>query len=210
MQDAPLRSRVRRAAKGQPPRLLLLAHGYSYHPEEMLAYGTVIDPERRFVLVAPRGPIELPNGAAAWSIPKNREPPPFIKASDALSATLDAACARYGVARADAIVGGFSQGAIISFTLALDPSTVRPAAVINWCGGLPVGRGTPIDLDRLETLPVLWQLAARDEVVPPEFSRAGAVTALAHGAALTRREYGATHAISVEMLADARTWLAAR
>lgn len=210
MQDAPLRTRVRRAAPGQPPRLLLLVHGYSYHPEEMLAYGTVIDPDRRFVLVAPRGPIELPNGAAAWSIPKDREPPPFVHASTALSATLDAACARYGVARADALVGGFSQGAIVSFTLALDPATVRPAGVINWCGGLPIGRGAPIDLDRLAGLPLLWQLAARDEIVPPELSRTGATTAEAHGATLTRVEYDTTHAVSVEMLADARAWLAAR
>lgn len=210
MQDAPLRTRVRRAVKGQAPRLLLLVHGYSYHPEEMLAYGTVIDPDRRFVLVAPRGPIELSNGAAAWSIPKDREPPAFVHAAGALSATLDAACERYGVERADAIVGGFSQGAIISFTLALDPATVGPAAVFNWCGGLPIGRGTPIDLDRLSALPVLWQLAARDEVVPPDFSRSGAVTATTHGAALTLREYDSTHAVSVEMLADARAWLAER
>ena len=210
MQDAPLRTRVRRAAAGQPPRLLLLVHGYSYHPEEMLAYGTVIDPDRRFVLVAPRGPIELPNGAAAWSIPKNREPPQFAHSAEALSATLDAACARYGVERSAALVGGFSQGAIVSFTLGLDPAAVRPAAVINWCGGLPIGRGTPIDLDRLDAWPVLWQLAARDEVVPPEFSRSGAATARTHGAELTLREYDSTHAVSVEMLADARAWLADR
>ena len=210
MQDAPLRTRVRRAAVGRPPRLLLLVHGYSYHPEEMLAYGTVIDPDRRFVLVAPRGPIELPNGAAAWSIPKDREPPPFVHAAEALSATLDAACARYGVDRADALVGGFSQGAIVSFTLALDPAAVRPAGVINWCGGLPIGRGTPVALERLAGLPLLWQLAARDEVVPPAFSRTGADAASTHGAALSMHEYDTTHAVSVEMLADARAWLAAR
>lgn len=210
MRDAPLRCRVRKALPGQPPNLLLLVHGYSYHPEEMLAYGTVVDPDRRFVLVAPRGPIDLPNGAAAWALPKNKVPPQFAEASAALAATLDAACARYEVPRERAIVGGFSQGAILAFTLALDPAQVRPAGVVNWCGGLPVNRGTHVDLDRLAGLPVLWQRAARDEVIPVAHSAEQCATVAEHGAALEAHEYDSTHAVSVELLADARRWLAAR
>ena len=210
MRHAPLRCRVRKAAPGEPPRVLLLVHGYGYHPEEMLAYGTVVDPDRRFIVVAPRGPIELPNGAAAWALPKNREPAQFPTAARLLDETLARACVRYGVDRGATVVGGFSQGAILAFTLALDPARDRPAAVVNWCGGLPVGRGTPVDLDRLAGLPVLWQLAVRDEVVAPEHSRAGAANAAAHGAALAYHEYDTAHAVSVELLADTRQWLAAR
>ena len=80
MRDAPLRCRVRKALPGQPPNLLLLVHGYSYHPEEMLAYGTVVDPERRFVLVAPRGPIDLPNGAGVRVRVFNRTQPSYRRA----------------------------------------------------------------------------------------------------------------------------------
>ena len=188
----------------------MLVHGYSYHPEEMLAYGTVIDPERRFVVVAPRGPIDLPNGAAAWALPKNREPPQFPKAANLLDATLDAACARYEVPRERALVGGFSQGAILAFTLALDPGRVRPAGVVSWCGSLPVNRGTPTDHARFAGLPVLWQTATRDEVIPVEHSRAGAAMVAEHGGVLEQHEYDTTHAVSVELLADARRWLAAR
>lgn len=210
MRDAPLRCRVRKALPGRPPNLLLLVHGYSYHPEEMLAYGTVVDPDRRFVVVAPRGPIDLPNGAAAWALPKNRVPPQFAEAAALLDATLDAACERYEVPRERALVGGFSQGAILAFTLALDPGRVRPAGVVNWCGGLPVNRGTTVDLDRLAGLPVLWQTASRDEVIPRVHAQEQRATVAAHGAVLEAHEYDSTHAVSVELLADARTWLAAR
>ena len=210
MRDAPLRCRVRRAAPRSPARVLFLVHGYSYHPEEMLAYGTLVDPDRRFIIVAPRGPIELPNGAAAWSMPKNREPSQFPAAARLLDETLDRVCARYGVDRADTVIGGFSQGAILAFTLAVDPAQTRPGAMVNWCGGLPIGRGTPTDFDRLAGLPVLWQLAARDEIVPADYSRAGAARAAENGAAITVHEYDTTHAVSVELLADTKRWLAAR
>jgi phospholipase/carboxylesterase len=210
MLDAPLACRVRRAAPGQPPRLLVLIHGFGYHPEEMLAYATAIDPERRFVIVAPRGPIVLPSGAAGWALPQNREPPQFPQAAALLAETLDAACTRYGVDRHDAVVGGFSQGGILSFTLALDPAQVRPAAVLSWCGGLPIGRGTPTDFARLAGLPVCWQLAQRDEIIPLDYSRAGIGTAIDHGAVVVAHEYDTTHAVSVELLADARAWLAQR
>ena len=190
--------------------MLLLVHGYSYHPEEMLAYGSLVDPARRFIIIAPRGPIELPNGAAAWSLPKNREPSQFPAAAQLLAETLDEACARYGVAREDTVIGGFSQGAILAFTLAVDPGQARPAAMMNWCGGLPIGRGTPTAFERLADLPVLWQIASRDEVVPATYSRAGAATATGHGAAVTVHEYDTPHAVSVELLADARRWLEAR
>ena len=208
MRDAPLRCRVRKATPGLAPRVLFLVHGYSYHPEEMLAYGTVIDPDRRFVIVAPRGPIDLSNGAAAWALPKNREPPQFPEAARLLDATLDRTAERYDVARADIVVGGFSQGAILSFTLALDPSHERPAAVLSWCGGLPLGRSVAVDVGQLRGLRVLWQMAANDEVVPIDYSRAGAVTLIENGADVSVHEYAARHAVTVEMLADARTWLA--
>ena len=84
------------------------------------------------------------------------------------------------------------------------------SGVVSWCGSLPVNRGTPTDLDRLAGLPVLWQSAARDEVIPVAYAREAADTVAAHGAALDRHEYDTTHAVSVELLGDARCWLAAR
>ena len=105
-------------------------------------------------------------------------------------------------------MGGFSQGAILTFGVALDPNLVRPAGVLNWCGGLPHNRGTPFDLERAAGLPVLWQMAGRDEVVPVEFSIAGSQALAEHGADLTVETYDSTHAVSVELLADAQRWLA--
>lgn len=209
MGDARPRTRVRRAAPGAPPRLLLLVHGYGLHAEEMLAFGSLADPERRFVIVAPRGPIDLPNGAAAWMLPGRKVPEHYPEAVALVDAVLDQACDRYGVSRSAAVVGGFSQGAMVAFGVALLPGRARVGAVVNWCGALPVGRGA-MAVEGLDGLDVLWQTATRDEVIPPSHTAETLALARAQGAVLEAHEYDTTHAVSLELLADTREWLRRR
>ncbi len=194
---------------GALPRVVVLVHGYGFHAEEMLAFGTLVDPDRRFVVVAPRGPIDLPNGAAAWMLPGRKVPEQYPEAVALVDATVDHACDRFGVERSAVLVGGFSQGAMVAFGVALLAGRARVGGVINWCGALPLGRGT-VAFDGLAGLDVLWQTATRDEVIPPAHTAEALAVALAHGAVVEAHEYDTTHAVSLELLADARRWLAAR
>ncbi len=47
-------------------------------------------------------------------------------------------------------------------------------------------------------------------MIPVAHSAEQCATVAEHGAALEAHEYDSTHAVSVELLADARRWLAAR
>jgi predicted esterase len=79
---------------------------------------------------------------------------------------------------------------------------------VVWCGTVPTDRGIEFDIGRLAGVPVLWQMATDDEVIPIDVVRAGAERLDAAGAMVTAREYPARHEVSLDMLNDARDWLA--
>jgi phospholipase/carboxylesterase len=204
-----LRSHVVPASGASSP-LLLLVHGYGSSELHMATLGRLVDPRSRFTILAPRGPIELPHrNGAAWALPRRRVPEQFGQSLARLDAELDAQCEARGARREDVVVGGFSQGAILALALAVSPGRPVPAGVLSWCGTLPFDRGIDVDLSRLAGVPVLFQVGVRDDVIPVEAMRRSANELRACGASLTAREYeGLGHDVSLELLVDARRWLA--
>ncbi|HEX7094776.1 MAG TPA: hypothetical protein VF183_02760 [Acidimicrobiales bacterium] len=193
-----------------PAGMLVLVHGFGHTELHMAIAGRLIDPGRRFTLVAPRGPIELrTRGAAAWVLPRRRHPEQFVASVVQLAAMVDEQCERHGIDRTAVVLGGFSQGAIVALAVAALPGRPVPAGVLLWCGTIPRDRGTEVDLGRLAGVPVLCEIAARDEVIPPDVMRASAAELRAAGAAVTIEEHDALHEVTLDMLVGARAWLAA-
>src|SRR5262249_58167750 len=94
-----------------------------------------LDREGRFVTVLPRGPVSSPGMPGfAWydfGLPPAERAAAFAAALDQLDDLLDEAAAEHDLPRAEAIVGGFSQGAALALALALltsDPP--HPLAVL--------------------------------------------------------------------------------
>src|SRR5215217_4026281 len=142
------------AADGHPAGLLVLVHGFGHSETYMGVAGRLIDPARRFAVAAPQGPILLPTSRRrAWVLPKRKLPEQFAISLRQLDVFVDAQCAAHGVAREQVVLGGFSQGAILAMSLAALPGRPIPAAVISWCGVLPLDRGVDVDLARLRGVP---------------------------------------------------------
>jgi predicted esterase len=194
---------------GAPAGLLVLVHGFGHSETYMGVAGRLIDPHRRFALAAPQGPILLPTSRRrAWMLPKRRRPEQFASSLRQLDTFVDAQCRALDIPRERVVLGGFSQGAILATALAALPGRPVPAALISWCGTVPFDRGVDVDLGRLGGVPVLYQIATEDEVIPPAAVRTGADELRRVGAVLTVREYPARHEVTLDMLVDARTWLA--
>jgi phospholipase/carboxylesterase len=207
----PLPLQVHIDASDAPTGLLVLVHGFAHTEHHTAVAGRLIDPERRFTVVAPRGPIHLPTRkTAAWVLPRRRRPEQFGASLLQLDAFVEAQCREHGIGRDRVVLGGFSQGAILSVALAAMAGRPLPLGLIVWCGTVPVDRGVEVDLGRLAGVPVLWQMATHDEVISLEVVRAGAEQLRAVGAAIDAREYDARHEVSLDMLNDARDWLARR
>jgi phospholipase/carboxylesterase len=198
--------------RGQPRRLLVLLHGFDADEHGLAALGPLIDPDGRFLVAAPRGPVAVPDGTGrAWWRYGARGPDPetFHGSYHALHDEIDRLCAAHLMTRDEMVVGGFSQGGAMALAVALGVSSrPRPAGVLCLSGFIADVDGLDYDWEADLDLPVLIQHGRSDEVVPVEMGRDTAATLEHHGVAVTFRDYDMGHQTTLESLADARDWLA--
>jgi thioredoxin 1 len=193
-------------------RVLLLGHGYGADERDLGGLLPYLDPEGRFLTVLPRGPVAAPPGFAwydAASITGNSpEGRPFLDSLEALDALVDEVCAEHGLERAEAIVGGFSQGGALAVALGLRRSErPHPAGVVALSSYLPEVEGVEYDWEGAKAVPVLVQHGTDDPMIRVERGRALATTLIGHGVPVVYSEYPMGHAVALESIQAAHRWL---
>ena len=123
-----------RPAAGAAEGLLVLHHGRGADEHDLLALAGVLDPGRALHVVAPRAPLTLPGspGHHWYLVPRVGHPDQdtFHAAFAALAGFHDALWERTGLGPEQTILGGFSMGAVMSYSLGLASSRPRPAGVL--------------------------------------------------------------------------------
>jgi thioredoxin len=204
--------------EGLADHLMLLIHGRGadeHDVEPMLPY---LDPAGRFLAVLPRAPLPMPPGYQWYdTVGLPQGGPGFLDSVDALDDVLEEASAEHGLARNEAVLAGFSQGAAVSLALGLRRSPAgrpRPAGVLAMSGFLPQPTGTPgapgvqaLEYDFTDAPPVLIQHGAYDPVIDVQFGRLAAETLAAYGVPVVYREYPMEHQVAPESMAEAAAWL---
>jgi thioredoxin 1 len=188
-------------------RLLFLAHGYGADEQDLAGLLPYLENGERFTAVFPRGPLAAPGaqGFAWYDFGGADIEAAFAGAREQLDDALDAACERYGFARHEAIVGGFSQGAGLMLAVALgEDDRARPAGVLAMSPALPL---TTLDVAAGALPPVLVQHGVDDPLVPASSSRDLAKRLREAGVPTVHREYPMGHQVALESLRDAREWL---
>ena len=192
-------------------RLLLLLHGYGADERDLGGLLGYLDPEGRFAAVMPRGPVAAPPGFSWFDITAT-EPEvlaeAFAAALAAVDDLLDSACAEHGFDRAEAVVGGFSQGGGLALALGLGPSErVRPAGVLAMSPFVPPGL-LGIDLEGARDVPVLLQHGSADPMIPTAGTRGLAEALIEAGLPVVFGEFPMGHEVSLESVQQAQQWLA--
>ena len=209
-----LAHRVRESA-GAPRGALVLLHGRGTDERDLLPLADALDPERRLVAVAPRGPLTLPGQPGAhWYLVRRVGFPDeetFAPTYALLAAWLDALPDALGVPWSRTVLGGFSQGAAMSFALGLGPERPAPAGILALSGFVPHVPGHGPVLEGREGFPVALGHGAADPVIPVAFAHAAREQLLAASVELLYRETPAMgHTIDPAFIPELRAWLALR
>lgn len=199
-----------RPPAGEPEGALVLLHGRGTDEHDLQPLVSALDPERRLIGLTPRGPLSLPPAGAHWYVVErvgfpHRET--FEASVALLSEWLDSLPEQIGVPIERTVIGGFSQGAVMSYALGIGRGRPAPAGVLALSGFIPAVEGFELDLEGHAAVPVAIGHGIHDPVIGVEFGQAARDALEAAGLDVTYRESPMQHAIDPGYLAALRPWL---
>jgi phospholipase/carboxylesterase len=201
-----------RPPAGDPEGALVLFHGRGADEYDLFPLLDLLDPERRLAGATARGPLSLPPGGAHWYIVRRvgyPDPETFHSTYSELAGWLDEFLAEQGVPPERAVLGGFSQGSVMSYALGLGGGRPRPAGIMALSGFIPEVEGFELNLANAAGLPVAIGHGAYDPVISVEFGRDARERLEAAGAEVTYRESPMPHTIDPGFLRELPAWLEA-
>lgn len=201
-----------RPPEGEPGGLLVLFHGRGADENDLYPVLDLLDPEQRLLGVTPRGPLSLPPGGAHWYALGGLgtpDPGTFGPTYDAASHWLDDLAVETGIPPERTVLGGFSQGSVMTYALGLGMGRPRPAALIAQSGFIPVVPGFELDLTQ-PLPPVAIGHGTYDPVIGVEWGRQARDLLEEAGADVLYREYPLSHTIDPQFVVELRPWLAER
>lgn len=199
-----------RPARGKPAGALVVFHGRGADEDDLEPLVDVLDPERTLTGVLPRGPLTLPPGGAHWYVVQRvgfPDPDTFLATFARASTWLDAILIELGIPLDRTILAGFSQGAVMSYSLGLAGGRPSPAGILAFSGFVPQVERFELDLAARAGLPVAIAHGAHDPVIGVEFGRDARRQLETAGLTVSYREDPVGHTISPGAIAQARAVL---
>jgi phospholipase/carboxylesterase len=196
-------SALERPAAGDAAGALVLLHGRGADEHDLYPLLDYLDPERRLAGYTPRAPLSLPPGGAHWYIVE-RVGHPHRETFDTAYALLEEWLATLPFPAERVVLGGFSQGAVMAYSLGLGRGRPRLAALTAFSGFIPKVESWEPDLES-PLPPIAIGHGIYDAVIPVEFGREARDLIGAEN--VLYREYPLQHAIDPRFLDEVREWL---
>ena len=201
-----------REPAGDVEGALVLNHGRGTDEHDLYALLDELDPERRLLGITTGAPLtNIPPGGRHWYIvPRVGYPDPgtFHASYRALTEFLDGLLADRGIGWDRTVIGGFSMGAVMSYSVALGPGRPVPAGLVALSGFIPTVDGWQPELAGREGLPVLIHHGANDPIISVEFARQARDLLEAGGLRPEYLETDAGHWLPAETVERARALVA--
>jgi phospholipase/carboxylesterase len=198
-----------RPAAGDPEGALVLFHGRGADEHDLFPLLDLLDPERRLVGATPRGPLSLPPGGAHWYALGGigtPEPRTFHDSYAAASAWLAGFVEEHDLGFDRVVLGGFSQGGVMTYALGLGSGRPRPAALIALSSFVPTVEGFELDLSP-PLPPVAIGHGTLDNVIGVEWGRRARALLEEAGAEVLYRETPMFHQIDLQYVAEIAAWV---
>jgi phospholipase/carboxylesterase len=199
-----------RPAAGEPEGALILLHGRGADENDLYPLLDMFDPEQRLVGMTPGGPLSMPPGGRHWYAVAQVGFPDkgtFDATYPALAGLLDDTLAEHGVGWDRTVLGGFSQGAVMSYAVGLGAGRPLPAGTLAMSGFIPTVEGFELRSDGLQGHPVAITHGTLDPVISVDFGRSARDRLTAAGADVLYRESQMAHTIDPRVIGDLQAWV---
>ncbi|MEI7554098.1 hypothetical protein [Candidatus Chlorohelix sp.] len=199
--------------------LVVILHGWGDWGESYLDIGEVIGQEERYRFVFPTGTVPVPGALFGWfdlDLNFRDFAKRASKARPLLNNLLNELLERYNLPASKVVLGGFSQGGMLTFEggLRYRHNNERLAGLIALSSLLPAD--DPQSLPELEKviaevaqseMPILIAHGTYDQVIPVQAGRASEATLKHAGVPVTYFEFPGYHQISLEELNEIEVFL---
>lgn len=203
-----------RPAAGEPAGLLILHHGRGTDERDLLGLANVLDPAKRLHVVSPRAPLQIPGSPGYHWYHVHRvgfpDPETFGPTRELLAELHDELWERTGIPPERTVLGGFSQGTVMSYALGLSGDRPAPAGILAFSGFIPTVEGWEPSLADRPQLRALISHGVRDPVISIDFARAARELLTDGGLQVDYHEHPGGHHIDPRQLDEAARWLADR
>jgi phospholipase/carboxylesterase len=186
-------------------------HGRGADEHDLAPLLQALDPDGDLLGFLPRGPLALPPGGRHWYVLREVGSPDretFLHTFALLSDWLDGVLAENEVTPDRLVLGGFSQGAVMAYSLGLGVGRPQPAGILAFSGFIPRVDGFELDLDGRTGLPVSISHGSLDPIISVEFAREARTRLETAGLAVRYREDPVPHTIAPAALAQGKEVLA--
>jgi phospholipase/carboxylesterase len=201
-----------RPADGDPQGLLVLHHGRGADEHDLLGLADVLDPDRRLHVATPRAPLTLPGwpGYHWYVVPRVGYPDPetFHAAYRELASLHDELWELTCVTPERTVLGGFSMGSVMSYSLGLGADRPAPAGILAFSGFVPVVDGWEPQLAGRESVRAFVAHGRNDPIMDVEFARQARRLLEGGGLDVDYHESDAAHHIDPAHVPAAVDWLA--
>lgn len=192
--------------------LLLLLHGYGSNEADLFSFAGEL-PDEYFIISA-RAPYSLQYGSYAWyDINFDADQNKFsdnqqaIISRDLIASFIDELIATYPIDSNKVSLFGFSQGAILSYAIALSyPEKIEKVVAMSGYINMEIVEENYLK-NNFSNLKVFASHGAVDQVIPVEWARKTPAILEKLGVKISYNEYPIGHGISPQNFYDMKNWL---
>lgn len=197
------------------PPLLILFHGYGSNEDDLFSFASELPDD--LLIISARAPLTHAYGSYAWytihfdmNNGKFSDTDEAIEAKELIAKFIDEVTTEFDVDTSNVFLLGFSQGAILSYSVALNyPEKVHHVIALSGYVNQEL-MPSQIDKSKFTHLDFFISHGTVDQVIPVEWARQVSPHLNAMGIKNSYQEYGVGHGVAPQNFYDFKQWIEER